>query len=133
MLQFRVQPVAFCIAQRNLHCSVFALRPFAKLTSARHVLHLLLQSAAILGNSITFFLSLFCSSLLDSPGESRPPSRQGFEIRLRHDTQHSQHAPAGFEPSIPASERPQTHALNRAALGIGHLEPYTKWKLRRSN
>ena len=27
--------------------------------------------------------------------------------------------PAGFEPTIPASERPQTHALDRAATGIG--------------
>jgi hypothetical protein len=28
--------------------------------------------------------------------------------------------PAGFEPAIPASERPQSHALDRAATGIGH-------------
>jgi len=28
-------------------------------------------------------------------------------------------SPAGFEPEIPASERPQTHALDRAANGIG--------------
>ena len=27
--------------------------------------------------------------------------------------------PAGFEPAVPASERPQTHALDRAATGIG--------------
>jgi hypothetical protein len=27
--------------------------------------------------------------------------------------------PAGFEPTIPASERPQTHALDSAATGIG--------------
>ena len=26
----------------------------------------------------------------------------------------------GFEPAIPATERPQTHALDRAATGIGH-------------
>ena len=29
--------------------------------------------------------------------------------------------PAGFEPAIPASERPQTHALDRLAAGIGVL------------
>ena len=29
--------------------------------------------------------------------------------------------PPGFEPTIPASERPQTHALDRAAAGIGNL------------
>jgi hypothetical protein len=28
--------------------------------------------------------------------------------------------PAGFEPIIPASERPQSHPLDRAATGIGH-------------
>jgi hypothetical protein len=28
---------------------------------------------------------------------------------------------AGFEPTVPASERPQTHALDRAATGIGYL------------
>jgi hypothetical protein len=27
--------------------------------------------------------------------------------------------PAGFEPAIPASQRPQTHTLNRAANAIG--------------
>ena len=29
--------------------------------------------------------------------------------------------PTGFEPAIPASERPQTHALDRAATGISSL------------
>jgi hypothetical protein len=29
--------------------------------------------------------------------------------------------PAGFEPAIPARERPQTHSLDRAAIGIGLL------------
>jgi hypothetical protein len=28
-------------------------------------------------------------------------------------------APAGLEPAVPASDRPQTHALDRAATGIG--------------
>ena len=29
--------------------------------------------------------------------------------------------PAGIEPLIPASERPQTQALDRAAIGLGRL------------
>ena len=29
--------------------------------------------------------------------------------------------PTGFEPAIPASERPQTHALDRTFTRIGHL------------
>jgi len=40
-------------------------------------------------------------------------------------TQHSQeidiHAAAGFEPAITATEWPQTHALDRAAIGIGRV------------
>ena len=28
--------------------------------------------------------------------------------------------PAGLEPEVPARERPQTHALDRAATGIGY-------------
>ena len=31
--------------------------------------------------------------------------------------------PAGFEPTIPASEQLQTHALDRAATGIGSSSP----------
>jgi hypothetical protein len=30
--------------------------------------------------------------------------------------------PVGLEPTIPASARPQTYALDRAATGIGLLE-----------
>jgi len=33
-------------------------------------------------------------------------------------------SPAGFEPAIQASERKQTHALDRAATGIGILSSY---------
>jgi hypothetical protein len=35
------------------------------------------------------------------------------------------HAPVGFEPTIPASARPQTYALDRAATGIGREWSYT--------
>jgi hypothetical protein len=34
------------------------------------------------------------------------------------------HAPAGFEPAIPASERLQTDALDLAATGIGSVSAY---------
>jgi hypothetical protein len=33
--------------------------------------------------------------------------------------------PAEFEPAIPANERPQTNALDRAATGIGGSSPYS--------
>ena len=35
-----------------------------------------------------------------------------------HNT-HNSPLPAGFEPALPASQRPQTHALDRADTGIG--------------
>jgi hypothetical protein len=37
--------------------------------------------------------------------------------------------PAGFEPAIPAGERPQTYALDRAATGIGVVECMCMWLL----
>ena len=79
-----------------------------------------------------------------APSGPRPPHYRGFTITLRHitfrrtpleewsvrrrdlylsthNTQKRQTSmpSAGFEPAIPASERPQTHALDRAATGIG--------------
>jgi hypothetical protein len=35
---------------------------------------------------------------------------------------------AGFEPTIPASKRPQTHASDRAATGIG-FKPFHTYKI----
>jgi len=41
--------------------------------------------------------------------------------------------PAAFVPTVPPSERPQTHALNRAAIGIGIVgldgNKIIKWSL----
>jgi len=46
--------------------------------------------------------------------------RRGLYLTI-HNTHKRQTSmpPAGFEPSFPASERPQTHALDQAATGIG--------------
>ena len=79
-----------------------------------------------------------------TPNEPGPSHYQGFTITLRHTTlgrtpldewsarlkdlylaTHNTHnrqtlmSPAGFESTIPASERPQTHALDCAVTGIG--------------
>jgi len=37
-------------------------------------------------------------------------------------------SPAGFESAIPAAERPQTYALQRAAIGIGYKKYILKDK-----
>ena len=74
-----------------------------------------------------------------TPSGPGPPHYRSFTITLRHTTfgrtpleersarptQHSQEPdiiskpPAGFEPTIPASEQLWTHALDDAATGIG--------------
>jgi hypothetical protein len=84
------------------------------------------------------------SNGLTTPSRPRPPHYRGFTITLRHTTlgrtpldegsagrrhlylttqenhkRQTSMAPAGFEPTIPASQRPQSHAFNRAAAGIG--------------
>jgi hypothetical protein len=42
---------------------------------------------------------------------------------LTTNTTQTSMTPVGFEPTIPASVRPQTHALDRTATGIGGFEP----------
>jgi hypothetical protein len=73
-----------------------------------------------------------------APSGPGPPHYRGFTLTLRHTTvgrtpldewsaRRTAHdvrkrltsiLSAGFEPAIPASERPQTHALDRSATGI---------------
>jgi len=40
------------------------------------------------------------------------------DLYLKHTTDKHPCPSAGFKPAFPASERPQTHALDRAATGI---------------
>jgi hypothetical protein len=85
---------------------------------------------------------------LHSPSGPRPPPCRGFEITLRHTTvgrtplhewstrrrdlyltTHNNHktqtsmSPAGFEPWVPASERPQSTPYNAWPLGSA-VSPY---------
>ena len=78
-----------------------------------------------------------------APSGPGPPPCQGFAIKFRHTTlvraslgegstprrafylttltthkRQKSISPAGFEPTIPASERPQTHALDSAVTDI---------------
>jgi hypothetical protein len=87
-----------------------------------------------------YIFSPNCATVPSRPG---PPHYRGFTVTLRHTTfgrtpldewsarcrdlyltTHNTHKsqtsmpPAEFEPAIPGGERPQTHALDRAATGI---------------
>jgi len=90
------------------------------------------------GTNIILFV---CILGLDRCTVSRPPYCSSFEITLSRTppdgwsacrrelylTTHNNHkrytpmSPAEFEPANPVSERPQTHALDRPATGIGPL------------
>jgi hypothetical protein len=46
------------------------------------------------------------------------PTQRSLPDNTQHSKETDIHAPAGFEPTIPASERPQTHALDRVAIEL---------------
>ena len=61
----------------------------------------------------------------------------GFIIRVYHDAlsperqthkRETSTVPEGYELAIPASERPQTHTLDRAATGTGPIDTYQSTK-----
>ena len=93
-----------------------------------------------------YIAHLWLSLWLIYPSGHRPLHCWGFVITLRHTTLgrtplqegrvrrrdlclkiHNTHRrqismpPEGFEPAVPGSDRPHSHALNRAATEFGHL------------
>ena len=70
---------------------------------------------------------LYLTTLTDTQSVGLLWTRDRPEARELNLTKHNTHKRetdmllAGFEPAIPASERPQTEALDRAATGIGTL------------
>jgi len=70
------------------------------------------------------------SDTLQSVGLLCTSDQSVAETTILDNTQHSQESlsmpPAGFESALPALERLQTHALNRAATGMGkvHVIPF---------
>jgi hypothetical protein len=54
----------------------------------------------------------------DSSGRVISPTQRPLPNNTQHSQETDIHAPARFEPTFPASERPQTHALDSATAGI---------------
>jgi hypothetical protein len=69
-----------------------------------------------------FTITLRPTTFGRTPLDGRSTRRRDFYL-ITHNTHKRQTSmpPAGFEPIIPASERPQTHALDRAVTGIRML------------
>jgi hypothetical protein len=61
---------------------------------------------------------------LHSSGRVISPTQRPVPDTTLHSKETDIHAPAGFEPTIPPRERPQTHALYRAAAEIGIIGRY---------
>jgi hypothetical protein len=74
------------------------------------------------GFTITLRHTIFGRTLLDEWSARR--RNLYLKIHNTHNRQTSM-PPAGFEPAIPASERLQTHALDRAVTGIGKIYRYS--------
>jgi hypothetical protein len=99
---------------------------------------------AVTGRTVQLWSSLLFPHSITAPSGPGPPHYRGFTITLRHTTlgrkpldewsapcrdlyltTHNTHkrqtsiTPAGLETTIPANERPQTHALHRTTTGIG--------------
>ena len=51
------------------------------------------------------------------------PSQRPLPYNTQHSKGQTSMPPSGFEPAVPASERPKTHPLDRAATGIGAHPP----------
>ena len=77
-------------------------------------------------------LSLNLTTHMDTHIFCRTPLDEGSALRrdlyLTSNNTHKRHTsitPAGFEPATPASEWPQTHALDREAnvIGVGRHKP----------
>jgi hypothetical protein len=68
-----------------------------------------------------FTITFRHTTLGRNPLDEGPARRRDLYLTT-HNTHKRQTSmpPAVFEPSIPAGERPQTHALDRSATGIGY-------------
>jgi hypothetical protein len=73
-----------------------------------------------------FTITLFKHTTFGGTPLDEGPARRRDLYLTTHNTHNRQASkpPAGFEPTIPVSERPQTHALDRTATGIGLKEGY---------
>jgi hypothetical protein len=64
-------------------------------------------------------------ALQDSSGRVISQTQRPLPNNTKHNRQTSM-TPAGFESTIPANQRPQTHALDRVATEIGQKCEYSK-------
>ena len=97
---------------------------------------LIIRSANNCIYSIWYLSRRYCYLPLDrTPPDEWSARRKHLYLITHHSQETDLHAPAGFEPVIPACERPQTHALTRGTTGISCIiqvvtiiSPYIYWR-----
>jgi len=133
----------------SLHNNHFSIEPFTVDTSGEVVGAGLVEkkevNATLCPENISKLTCNISFYSLTAPGGSGPPHYRGFTITPRHTelsrtpldewsarhrelylTIHNTHErrtfmpPVGFEPTIPANDRPQPHATDRKATAIVH-------------
>ena len=134
-----------------VYCKV---RVTPKFWQVRSIVLIVLTKKVLNFNKVTVSLySYIYFHGMTAPSGPEPPHYRGFTITLKHTTlgrtpleewsarrrdlyltthnTHKKHAymvPAGFEPVIPASEWPQTHAQTARPLGPAPIPLYFNWK-----
>jgi len=126
-----------CREKQNylFHCMCCSVTSPVYWSASRDIWHAVFKT-----QHIFFFLSLTCSihssyvwkviaepdhshghipTLYDSPGRGMSPSLRPLSDNKQQSQETDIYTPAEFEPATPATERPQTYTLDRAATGNG--------------
>jgi ferredoxin len=114
----------YCLDPVAVHYRYFSFRVGYNWKSKRPKTHdNILSSVALWPDSVSWpSLTGLCDHKHWTHTLGRTPLDE-WSAPLSYNTQRPQKKstlPAGFEPAIPTSEQPQTHAIDRATTGIGH-------------
>ena len=115
--------------QGDIRALVSAINEIVELYNAAHFCHEVLYFTFFLNLLYVLIVGVECYCCTGSHSLTHTHTRQVFSRQgigppqTTNQIQRSQTflPPVGFEPTIPASERPQTHALDRAAIGTGSI------------
>jgi hypothetical protein len=119
-----------------LKCCLFSGKDFSQIMSfvmiwfassllIKHQLLFYHGNTALMWQGLLIFEDSWSHSVTPTTLGRTPLDEWSARRRDLYRTTHNKHnrytftPPAGFEPTIPASERPQTHVLDREATGIG--------------
>jgi hypothetical protein len=92
--------------------------------------HVVVYNFVVLSSSTYLFCNFYLITLKHTPQSvgllwtNDQPDADTSTWQHKHCTRQTSMPPVGFAPTIPASARPQTYALDQAATGIGFIDLY---------